>query len=53
MVVHFLVFDRVEELDLVGSWELVGLPANPVLCTPLTLATPNSNSGAAMNSLDE
>jgi hypothetical protein len=22
---QFLIFDRVEELDLVGSWELVGL----------------------------
>lgn len=25
MIIHFLVFDRIEELDLVGAWELAGL----------------------------
>lgn len=42
MHIHFLVFDRVEELDLVGSWELVGLLAERKLCSPPTLVTLNS-----------
>jgi cyclohexyl-isocyanide hydratase len=27
MIIHFLVFNRVEELDLVGAWEFAGLLA--------------------------
>ena len=24
MKIYFLIYDKVEELDLVGSWELIG-----------------------------
>jgi transcriptional regulator GlxA family with amidase domain len=36
---QFLVFDRIEELDLVGSWELVGLLAEQQQCNPPKLVT--------------
>lgn len=39
---HFLVFDRVEELDLVGAWELVGLLAQLKKCGPPKLITLNA-----------
>jgi transcriptional regulator GlxA family with amidase domain len=39
---QFLVFDRVEELDLVGSWELVGLLAEQKQCRPPQLVTLNT-----------
>lgn len=42
MEFHFLVFDGVEELDLVGPWELVGLLAERKLCSPPRLVTLNS-----------
>ncbi|MBW8192830.1 DJ-1/PfpI family protein [Neiella marina] len=42
MKIHFLVFDRVEELDLVGSWEFVGLLANKGLCEKPKLITLNT-----------
>lgn len=32
MKIYFLIYDKVEELDLVGSWELVGLLAEKGLC---------------------
>lgn len=40
--IHFLVFDRVEELDLVGSWGLVGLLAERKKCDPPKLVTLNT-----------
>lgn len=39
---QFLVFDRLEELDLVGSWELVGLLAEQKRCSSPTLVTLNT-----------
>lgn len=39
MNIHFLVFDRVEELDLVGSWELL---AQLKKCSPPKLVTLNA-----------
>jgi transcriptional regulator GlxA family with amidase domain len=39
---QFLVFDRVEELDLVGSWELVGLLAEQKQCNSPKLVTLNT-----------
>jgi transcriptional regulator GlxA family with amidase domain len=36
---QFLIFDRVEELDLVGSWELVGLLAEQNKCNAPKLVT--------------
>jgi transcriptional regulator GlxA family with amidase domain len=39
---QFLVFDRVEELDLVGSWELVGLLAEQKKCSVPKLVTLNT-----------
>ncbi len=42
MDIHFLVFDRVEELDLVGPWELIGLLAQRKLCSPQKLVTLNT-----------
>ena len=42
MHIHFLVFDRVEELDLVGSWELAGLLAERDLCGAPKLVSLNS-----------
>ena len=44
MEFHFLVFDNVEELDLVGPWELVGLLADRKLCPPPLLVTLNSST---------
>lgn len=42
MDIHFLVFDEVEELDLVGPWELAGLLADRKMCTPPVLVTLNA-----------
>lgn len=42
MDIQFLVFDRVEELDLVGSWELVGLLAERKRCSSPKLVTLNA-----------
>jgi cyclohexyl-isocyanide hydratase len=39
---QFLVFDHVEELDLVGSWELVGLLAEQKQCNSPKLVTLNT-----------
>ncbi|PMB49054.1 transcriptional regulator [Fischerella thermalis CCMEE 5201] len=39
---QFLVFDHVEELDLVGSWELVGLLAEQKKCNAPKLVTLNT-----------
>ncbi|PSN15633.1 DJ-1/PfpI family protein [filamentous cyanobacterium CCT1] len=39
---QFLVFDYVEELDLVGSWELVGLLAEQKQCSSPKLVTLNT-----------
>jgi transcriptional regulator GlxA family with amidase domain len=39
---QFLVFDHVEELDLVGSWELVGLLAEQKQCSSPKLVTLNT-----------
>lgn len=39
---QFLVFDHVEELDLVGSWELVGLLAEQNQCRSPKLVTLNT-----------
>lgn len=38
---EFLIFDRVEELDLVGPWELIGLLADRKLCPLPKLVTLN------------
>jgi len=40
--IQFLVFDRVEELDLVGSWELIGLLAERKRCSSPQLVTLNA-----------
>lgn len=43
MNIQFLIFDQVEELDLVGPWELAGLLAQRKLCqSSPTLVTLNS-----------
>jgi transcriptional regulator GlxA family with amidase domain len=39
---QFLVFDRVEELDLVGSWELISLLAEQKQCSSPRLVTLNT-----------
>lgn len=39
---QFLVFDHVEELDLVGSWEMVGLLAEQKQCSSPRLVTLNA-----------
>lgn len=41
MNIHFLVFDRVEELDLVGSWEFVGILEEKGLCPSPKLVSLN------------
>jgi len=41
MKFQFVIFDGVEELDLVGSWELVGLLAARKVCEPPELVTLN------------
>ena len=40
--IYFAIFDKVEELDLVGSWELIGLLAEMKLCEPPKLISLNS-----------
>jgi cyclohexyl-isocyanide hydratase len=40
--IYFIIFDKVEELDLVGSWELIGLLAEMKLCEPPKLISLNS-----------
>ena len=42
MRMYFVIFDKVEELDLVGSWELIGLLAEMKLCEPPKLISLNS-----------
>jgi transcriptional regulator GlxA family with amidase domain len=42
MKIYFLIYDKVEELDLVGSWELIGLLADKRLCEKPKLITLNS-----------
>ena len=42
MKIYFLIYDKVEELDLVGSWELVGLLAEKRLCEKPKLISLNS-----------
>lgn len=42
MNIQFLIFERVEELDLVGPWELVGLLAERKKCLPPKLVSLNS-----------
>ncbi|BFM19253.1 DJ-1/PfpI family protein [Gilvimarinus japonicus] len=42
MKIHFIIYDKVEELDLVGSWELVGLLAEMGLCESPKLISLNS-----------
>lgn len=42
--IYFIIFDKVEELDLVGSWELIGLLAEMKLCEPPKLISLNSMS---------
>ena len=44
MKVYFAIFDKVEELDLVGSWELIGLLAEMKLCEHPKLISLNSMS---------
>ena len=41
MKFHFVIFNGVEELDLVGSWELVGLLAERKICELPKLVTLN------------
>jgi cyclohexyl-isocyanide hydratase len=40
--IYFAIFDKVEELDLVGSWELIGLLAEMKLCKPPKLISFNT-----------
>lgn len=47
MECHFLVFDGVEELDLVGPWQLVGLLADRGHCPLPKLVTLNSRTAVA------
>lgn len=42
MRIQFLIFDHVEELDLVGPWELFGLLAQREHCEPPVLVSLNS-----------
>ena len=42
MKIYFLIYDKVEELDLVGSWELIGLLAEKGLCEKPKLISLNS-----------
>lgn len=42
MKIYFLIYDKVEELDLVGSWELIGLLAERGLCEKPKLISLNS-----------
>jgi len=42
MKIHFLIFDKVEELDLVGSWEFIGLLAKKGFCESPKLISLNS-----------
>ena len=42
MKIYFVIFDKVEELDLVGSWELIGLLAEMKFCQPPKLISLNS-----------
>ena len=42
MKIYFLIFDKVEELDLAGPWELIGLLANKGLCEPPKLISLNT-----------
>ncbi|WP_339898102.1 DJ-1/PfpI family protein [uncultured Gilvimarinus sp.] len=42
MKIHFIIYDKVEELDLVGPWELVGLLAEIGLCESPRLISLNS-----------
>ena len=46
MKIYFLIYDKVEELDLVGSWELIGLLAEKGLCeNPNFSMTPSGERG--------
>ena len=42
MKIYFLIFDKVEELDLVGSWEFIGLLAAKWFCELPKLVSLNS-----------
>ena len=42
MKIYFLIYDKVEELDLVGSWELIGLLSEKGLCEKPKLISLNS-----------
>ena len=42
MKIYFLIFDKVEELDLVGSWEFIGLLSEMNLCEPPKLISLNT-----------
>ena len=42
MKIYFAIFDKVEELDLVGPWEFIGLLAEMKLCDPPKLISLNS-----------
>ncbi len=42
MKIYFVIFDKVEELDLVGPWEFLGLLAEMKLCQPPKLISLNS-----------
>lgn len=46
MKIYFLIYDKVEELDLVGSWELVGLLAERGLCEKPKLISLNTMTPA-------
>lgn len=46
MKIAFVIFDNVEELDLVGSWEMVGLLAEQGLCAKPWLISLNSMTPA-------
>ena len=53
MKIYFLIYDKVEELDLVGSLELIGLLAEKGLCEKPKLISLNSMtpSGLGLGSL--
>lgn len=42
MKIYFVIFDKVEELDLAGPWELIGLLSNKGLCAPPKLISLNT-----------
>lgn len=42
MKIYFVIYNKVEELDLVGPWELVGLLAEKGLCEPPKLISLNT-----------